>query len=79
MQHSVLNLIISGMPSILPILFGPGGLFEVLNLIISGMPSIRKDLFTSCPFWSKVLNLIITGIPSILQMMPSVFQIQKEF
>ena len=65
----VLNLIITGIPSIqinskwmvLLILL-------VLNLIITGIPSIRYiAVFTY--YTNTVLNLIITGIPSILDSM----------
>ena len=50
MTSSVLNLVISGMPSI-PILGGTLGKIasRVLNLVISGMPSIPLD-------FARVLN-----------------------
>ena len=37
----VLNLVISGIPSILKSLGVVGGVAQVLNLVISGIPSIR--------------------------------------
>ena len=63
--NGVLNLIITGIPSILrdekstvlAIVF-------VLNLIITGIPSIPISAITKPPT-ASVLNLIITGIPSI--------------
>ena len=61
----VLNLIISGMPSILETwkLLSLNK-FYVLNLIISGMPSILKTGELSLKI-QRVLNLIISGMPSI--------------
>ena len=40
-QYTVLNLVISGMPSIPNGINGDGDLLLVLNLVISGMPSIQ--------------------------------------
>ena len=63
----VLNLIISGMPSI-HILNSLSFFFIiVLNLIISGIPSIRKENIFWGKIHKKVLNLIISGMPSILR------------
>ena len=63
-RNRVLNLIITGIPSILGgfnmIKFKKG----VLNLIITGIPSIH-EVEKVYDKWSNVLNLIITGIPSI--------------
>ena len=62
----VLNLVISGIPSILSI--NPLGecAKTVLNLVISGIPSIQK-LESGFNQFYKVLNLVISGIPSILE------------
>ena len=63
----VLNLIISGIPSIpwnWTIYFKRGWI--VLNLVINGIPSIlnsKNKLFIH--FYAEVLNLVINGIPSI--------------
>ena len=67
-HKEVLNLIITGIPSILERRYDNIWKdIEVLNLIITGIPSILsrrfKDLFLTT---INVLNLIITGIPSIL-------------
>ena len=61
----VLNLIITGIPSILKNINFYLDKKGVLNLIITGIPSILKPniLFNQA---IQVLNLIITGIPSIL-------------
>ena len=68
-MYLVLNLIITGIPSI-PLLgqkdVGMHKLTEVLNLIITGIPSIPSALTGAGSFLKEaVLNLIITGIPSI--------------
>ena len=65
-KYKVLNLIITGIPSILLNGDGVNSDSKVLNLIITGIPSIlRNDRFLLNKV-EKVLNLIITGIPSIL-------------
>ena len=65
----VLNLIISGMPSILKTGELSLKIQRVLNLIISGMPSIHKFGKDSKTLqW--VLNLIISGMPSIHRRVP---------
>ena len=68
-QSKVLNLIITGIPSIqniLELLYSYQYLY-VLNLIITGIPSIlTQDLRSESR--RLVLNLIITGIPSILML-----------
>ena len=66
----VLNLIITGIPSIWSILpYRLCMVWWVLNLIITGIPSILLGIFGAIAFWSFVLNLIITGIPSILRVL----------
>ena len=65
MDNKVLNLIITGIPSIpktsYDFMYWCG---QVLNLIITGIPSILSIPVESS-FINLVLNLIITGIPSI--------------
>ena len=62
----VLNLIITGIPSILSSEIAKIYLaVKVLNLIITGIPSILIDK-DGAVIKDYVLNLIITGIPSIL-------------
>ena len=65
MIYKVLNLIITGIPSIL--LFSLPRLLSslVLNLIITGIPSILNTAEIFVEIGPGVLNLIITGIPSI--------------
>ena len=62
----VLNLVISGIPSILNwrCSFKSHRRF-VLNLVISGIPSIHFYDFCTQRFKDDVLNLVISGIPSI--------------
>ena len=55
----VLNLIISGIPSIHPVEWGDGTSQNVLNLIITGLPSIRKNLQRCHRVGRRVLNLIL--------------------
>ena len=64
-SFEVLNLIITGIPSIPYLLSFKVSCGTVLNLIITGIPSIldAQPLSETHP---EVLNLIITGIPSIL-------------
>ena len=62
---NVLNLVISGIPSIREALIPMYEKYGVLNLVISGIPSIRF-LVGWCFSITKVLNLVISGIPSIL-------------
>ena len=64
----VLNLIITGIPSIRYNLFKVATqVNKVLNLIITGIPSILSNIKNACiSVCQEVLNLIITGIPSIL-------------
>ena len=61
----VLNLVISGIPSIPK----EGSILSlqdlVLNLVISGIPSIRKNEIICNEHNYYVLNLVISGIPSI--------------
>ena len=63
-SYKVLNLIITGIPSIPQIGRLTLNTVWVLNLIITGIPSILVERI-----WFQnvniVLNLIITGIPSI--------------
>ena len=62
----VLNLIITGIPSIQVVVLVKGLVnLKVLNLIITGIPSIPKRRLGG-RYYVNVLNLIITGIPSIL-------------
>ena len=61
---AVLNLVISGIPSIPPFITLAAALPEVLNLVISGIPSILGYKGIK-KFKGKVLNLVISGIPSI--------------
>ena len=65
MSTLVLNLVISGIPSI-PEREHEADILaqEVLNLVISGIPSIlsMKELIFKL---LRVLNLVISGIPSI--------------
>ena len=66
MLRNVLNLVISGIPSIqnkkrLLVVFQ-----KVLNLVISGIPSIPTSNFSAISSIFIVLNLVISGIPSIL-------------
>ena len=62
----VLNLIITGMPSIpKKNVFKHKGFYQVLNLIITGMPSILQIGYYTLDNIALVLNLIITGMPSI--------------
>ena len=60
----VLNLVISGMPSIqyTPTLNVSED--KVLNLVISGMPSIHETTIAAA-LGIGVLNLVISGMPSI--------------
>ena len=61
----VLNLVISGIPSILYSTISCNSLVNiVLNLVISGIPSIQtqEKHYTQ---QTLVLNLVISGIPSI--------------
>ena len=44
MKNGVLNLIITGIPSIHPWLSKAASWFIVLNLIITGIPSIRVNV-----------------------------------
>ena len=60
----VLNLVISGIPSILNKTRRQIWLRIVLNLVISGIPSIQYLRFESVTL-CQVLNLVISGIPSI--------------
>ena len=66
----VLNLVISGIPSIqdlIEILLQK--LLRVLNLVISGIPSIpKKEWLIFGKYINIVLNLVISGIPSIHQL-----------
>ena len=62
--HIVLNLIITGMPSIQYVVDGLKESKTVLNLIITGMPSIHAKSKRQNKSIG-VLNLIITGMPSI--------------
>ena len=63
---TVLNLIITGIPSIPETVRTTfEEMLEVLNLIITGIPSILRTNLLERELIS-VLNLIITGIPSIL-------------
>ena len=67
-KNFVLNLIITGIPSIQFGKFfqGVNADASVLNLIITGIPSIHYGIKWKA--WKIiVLNLIITGIPSILE------------
>ena len=65
----VLNLVISGIPSIRfkgskeRVVIG-----NVLNLVISGIPSILEDRKITEQELREVLNLVISGIPSILRL-----------
>ena len=61
----VLNLIITGIPSIRSFHTFSLRNYPVLNLIITGIPSIQYFLKLSKASSEEVLNLIITGIPSI--------------
>ena len=61
---SVLNLIITGIPSIQWYGWLYNRRIRVLNLIITGIPSILKSI-EPLLINEAVLNLIITGIPSI--------------
>ena len=61
----VLNLVISGIPSILEFYQKEVLYYKVLNLVISGIPSIPPISYLYRQ-WSVVLNLVISGIPSIL-------------
>ena len=63
-QRKVLNLIITGIPSIRLGFFSAKGAPYVLNLIITGIPSI-PGVNPVQVIDKDVLNLIITGIPSI--------------
>ena len=66
--YLVLNLIITGIPSIPPLRYYEYNADiedEVLNLIITGIPSIPIMFPILSKFLLTVLNLIITGIPSI--------------
>ena len=64
--YCVLNLIITGIPSIpLQAQVQAQSVARVLNLIITGIPSILRIRSIRCSWIIKVLNLIITGIPSI--------------
>ena len=65
--YAVLNLIITGIPSILNNNYYTVQNNIVLNLIITGIPSIHYDRPLLEAILKKVLNLIITGIPSILE------------
>ena len=64
--NGVLNLVISGIPSIHDGVYSMKtiSLDEVLNLVISGIPSIPKTSYF-VEHRKKVLNLVISGIPSI--------------
>ena len=64
----VLNLVISGIPSILAVKEDKEVLIKrVLNLVISGIPSIQKAkaAHIHSERCKRVLNLVISGIPSI--------------
>ena len=62
----VLNLVISGIPSI-PTEEGEiETALDVLNLVISGIPSILLRMSFKVIANNNVLNLVISGIPSIL-------------
>ena len=62
----VLNLVISGIPSIPPIVVPTAfNALPVLNLVISGIPSIHHYIQVLLLLF-LVLNLVISGIPSIL-------------
>ena len=66
-NYVVLNLVISGIPSIL--IYTNYTLWYshfVLNLVISGIPSIRTVSLDEAKE-ILVLNLVISGIPSIPQ------------
>ena len=63
--NDVLNLVISGMPSIQKCIINSAEFPVVLNLVISGMPSIQERLMNKCKKIFKVLNLVISGMPSI--------------
>ena len=65
--RKVLNLIINGIPSILPEVSYVSIMDEVLNLIINGIPSILEEMTLLQRVSGTVLNLIINGIPSILK------------
>ena len=60
----VLNLVISGIPSILAKIYLAVSEDKVLNLVISGIPSIQSS-WSSSILNLLVLNLVISGIPSI--------------
>ena len=62
---AVLNLVISGIPSILENNVNKITNNCVLNLVISGIPSIQGGFYVYSYYW-VVLNLVISGIPSIL-------------
>ena len=62
----VLNLVISGIPSILTNPMSEDWKdFSVLNLVISGIPSILGLTIDFATLALPVLNLVISGIPSI--------------
>ena len=61
----VLNLVISGIPSIRTSYVAVMDENFVLNLVISGIPSILV-IFMETALAVSVLNLVISGIPSIL-------------
>ena len=64
---NVLNLVISGIPSILDTMRVRElkTTKQVLNLVISGIPSILYQIFLYEKHLVLVLNLVISGIPSI--------------
>ena len=66
-SNKVLNLVISGIPSILRTsvdnVQADGSV--VLNLVISGIPSIHRRIQKETIRIFFVLNLVISGIPSI--------------
>ena len=64
--QSVLNLVISGMPSILLYELCWAIWLWVLNLVISGMPSIPGIGGSFANWLLEVLNFVISGMPSIL-------------
>ena len=67
--RGVLNLVISGIPSIrIRSIRIWKRMWYVLNLIISGLPSIPWTDGSEDRQRPIVLNLIVTGLPSILQL-----------
>ena len=76
----VLNLVISGMPSIRCRIWQNSRVYPiVLNLVISGMPSILSQTVCIHLTISSVLNLVISGMPSILRFIERNGEIKMEF